>query len=237
MQPAPRFIPQCLVAIALLGFSSPVLSLAAETPPPEDHTNDFKVLTTDFTRLDALFAMYTDPVHKLETSGYINLLKVRATRLGWKAPEGMSMGSAGGRGGDGGGGYGRVGKVADPQFDQVKYDELRYDINLQFQRLATYLAPLRTPPLPPPSERGVEFAISELRPNPANPADVKAALDVLDHEIKRMEKRTGTMMIGSTAYDAEKARINRIKERRAILGKEFTKARWDEMIGELNAAE
>jgi hypothetical protein len=234
MQIIPRFTKPCFMAIALLGLSTPVLSAAADNAAVEDHTADFNVLTIDFTRLDALFANYTDPVHKLETAGYINLLKTRATQLGWKAPEGMSMGGTAGRGG-GGGAYGRGGQAPSVQFDQVRYDELRYDINLQFQRLATFLGPLRTPPLPSPSERGLDIAIGELRPDPANAAEVKAALNILDQEIKRLEKRTNAMAVGSIAQESETTRLNRIKERRALLGKEFTKPRWDEMVGELNS--
>lgn len=233
-----RITAPCLFAIALLGFSAPVLFSAEEAPPPEDHTADFNVLTTDFTRLDAIFAEYNDPLYKVHTSGYIGLLKTRATQLGWKAPKGMAMGSGGGRGAQGGGdGYGGRGAVVKTQFDQVKYDELRYDINLQYQRVANFLAPLRTPPPTPQGERSAALDVSKIHPNPANQADTKVALDLVDREIKRREARAGGQMIGSPAREAEVAKINRLKARRAALGKEFTVARWDELVGEFAAAQ
>ena len=241
MHPARRITAPCLFAITLLGFLPPALFSAEEAaPPPEDHTADFNILTTDFTRLDAIFAGYNDPLHKVHTSGYIGLLKTRATQLGWKAPKGMSMGSGGGRGAQGGGdgfdgAYGRKGGAANIQFDQVKYDELRYDINLQYQRIANFLAPLRTPPPTPQGERGATIDISKIHPNPANSADTKAALELADREIMRLEARSGGPMIGSPAREAEGAKINRVKARRAALGQEFTVARWDELVGEFSA--
>jgi hypothetical protein len=141
-------------------------------------------------------------------------------------------GRGGGGGGGGGGGYGARGGEAKISFDSVKYDELRYDINQLYQRIANYLAPLRTPLPTPPSELVINPA--EVHPNPANPADVKAALDILDREIKRME-RMAAMKQGSAIPEVEESRINRVKQRREQLAKQFTQARWDELVADLKA--
>jgi hypothetical protein len=113
----------------------------------------------------------------------------------------------------------------------VKYDELRYDINLQAQRLANYMAPLRILPPPPPGTKP-SVNVAKLKPSPTDPAEVKAALDALDYEIKRMETSAATIAMPKER-EAEIARVNRVKERRAALGKEFTKARWDALVGDL----
>jgi hypothetical protein len=221
-----KFPLACLAAVSFLGLSCPVLTAAqeaaAEAVPAEDHSAGFKTLDADFARIDGLFVKYTDPIHKLTILGYISLLKVRAKALGWEG----TVPPQGGRGGPGG-------EPPEVEWDSVKYDELRYDINLQGQRLANWLAPLRTPPPAVQSERRAGLAVHRLNPAPDNAAEVKAALDVLDREIRQMENRTSTMIIGSAARDAEVARIARIKDRRTALGKEFTKARWDALVGDL----
>jgi len=222
-----------LFAAALLALAIP--AFAQEAAALEDHTAEFKVLTTDFMELDALFVRFKDPIHTVPTSGYISLLKQRAVLLGWKPPEGMPMASGGGRGAGGGGeGYGSRSR-AKIEFDQVKFDELRYDINLQYQRIATYLAPLRT--LPPPPEDVATFDLRAINPNPDNAGEVKAALDILDHELKRMANHLATMAPGAFGREDELAKINRIKERRAQLGKQFTVARWSEIMAEFGPVE
>ncbi len=233
-----RFLRPCVAALLVLGLAAPTILPAQDAAPAvEDHPADFKVLTTDFLRLDATFAHYSDPVNKVIVSGYLNMLKRRAVQLGWKLPEGMMMGGGGGRGGAGAGaGYGGRGDgEAKPVFDQVKYDELRYDINLQYQRLATFLAPLKTEPRP--LNRELAFDLVSLAPNPANAAETKAALDVLDHEIKRLEKRVASLPTGAVGRDEEAARLGRVKEVRRVLGQQFTTARWSALIAEFTPAE
>ena len=115
-------------------------------------------------------------------------------------------------------------------WDQVKYEELRYDINLQCQRLANWLAPLRTPPPEMRPEGATEFSVTKLNPSPANPNDVKAALEALDREIARLNDRVARQTIGSTARDSELARIKLIKQHRAALAKEFTRAEWASLM-------
>lgn len=118
-------------------------------------------------------------------------------------------------------------------FDSAKYDELRYDINLQCQRLARKLAPLLTPPASVANEAGLEIAVYELTPSPTDPAEVKAALNIVDLTIKQLETKLGRMRAGTSQYAAEQSRLQRVKERRAALGKEFTQAGWDGLASEL----
>ena len=237
MHPNPtRFVAlKRLATLVGLGLALPLQTnpaVAAEQAAPiEDHAAEYKTLTADFARMDGLFIEYNDPVHKLTIVGYINLMKNRAELLGWQRPEGEPTGQI--RGGGPGGGYETTMIDAKPQWDQVKYDELRYDINLQCQRLANWLAPLRTPPPTPRVEGGAQLSVAKLNPSPANPAEVKAALEALDREIKRLDDQTTAMVIGSTTRDSEVARIKRIKERRAALGKKFTKASWDTLVADL----
>jgi hypothetical protein len=41
-------------------------------------------------------------------------------------------------------------KALDEKYDQSRYEELRLDVNTESQRVAIWLAPLRTPPRPAP---------------------------------------------------------------------------------------
>lgn len=117
-------------------------------------------------------------------------------------------------------------------WDQVKYEELRYDINLQCQRIANWLAPLRTPP-PGAGSANPGLAVAKLNPSAGNAAEVKAALEALDREIKRLDDRLAGMATGAVGRDAEAARVKRIKDRRAALAREFTKAGWDTLVADL----
>jgi hypothetical protein len=119
------------------------------------------------------------------------------------------------------------------KFDSAKYEDLRYDINIQCQRLARKLAPLLVPPPSAKPESIPEIAVHELTPAPEDKAEVKAALDVVDLTIKRLENRLSRMTIGSPEYLNERGKIQRIVEIRAALGKEFTQARWDSLVREL----
>src|SRR5215217_7877587 len=85
-------------------------------------------------------------------------------------------------------------------FDQAKYDELRYDINLQCQRLANWLAAPRTPPRAIAMEARQRVSISKLQPSPDNPAEIKAALGILDDEIRRVGTRISALVIGSAEH-------------------------------------
>lgn len=115
-------------------------------------------------------------------------------------------------------------------FDRSKFDELRSDINLQAQRLALAMAPLRTPPVPK-TDRSHTLNLARLNPRPNDKAEVKAALEAVDAEIRRLERHVPDL--GLAERPAEQARIKRFKDRRDQLGKEFSKAGWDGLVGEL----
>ncbi len=121
------------------------------------------------------------------------------------------------------------------KFDPAKYDELRYDINIQCQRLARKQAPLLTPPSSSQDGKVAEFALDELYPSPTDKAEVRAALEIVDLTIKRLEQRLGLLRPGSTRHRAEEARIKRLHERRAALAKDFTQSGWDALVGEFRA--
>jgi hypothetical protein len=115
-------------------------------------------------------------------------------------------------------------------FDGAKYDELRSDINLQCQRLALAMAPLRTPPLSKEDTSRL-VNVARLNPRAEDKAEVKAALDAVDVEIRRLENRVADL--AKADRPAEQARIKRLKERREQLGREFTRAGWDGLVSEL----
>lgn len=115
-------------------------------------------------------------------------------------------------------------------FDRSKFDELRSDINLQAQRLALAMAPLRTPP-PAKEDTSRRVLVARLNPHAEDTAEVKAALDAVDVEIHRLEGRVADLALADRP--AEQARIKRIKDRRDQLAKGFTKAGWDGLVAEL----
>jgi len=104
-------------------------------------------------------------------------------------------------------------------FDQLKLDDVRYDINQQVQRMSRAMQPLLTPR--PTGE--MKLQVSKLNPSPANPADVKAALEALDAAIVREEAKARTL---PTLHEDPMARIARAKQGRAELAKQFTKEKW-----------
>jgi hypothetical protein len=63
---------------------------------------------------------------------------------------------------------------------------------------------------------------------------VKAALDLLDNEIKRMEKASAAHW-GSAIPGADQEKLTRVKQRRELLGKQFTQARWNELLSDLSS--
>ena len=104
-------------------------------------------------------------------------------------------------------------------FDRSKFDELRSDINLQAQRLALAMAPLRTPPVPK-TDRSHTLNLARLNPRPNDKAEVKAALEAVDAEIRRLERHVPDL--GLAERPAEQARIKRFKDRRGKIWEEFS---------------
>ncbi len=113
-------------------------------------------------------------------------------------------------------------------FDQLKLDDVRYDINQQVQRMARAMKPLLTPL--PTGE--IKLEVSKLNPSPANPAEVKAALAALDAAIVREEARAKAL---PTIHEDPLAKIARAKQGRAELAQQFTKEKWVAVTKDLEA--
>ncbi len=113
-------------------------------------------------------------------------------------------------------------------FDQLKLDDVRYDINQQVQRMSQAMQPLRTPP--PTSEEKLQ--VSKLNPSPNNPTEVKAALVALDAAIAREEARVKSL---PASQEDPMAKIARAKQGRAELARQFTKEKWVAVTKDLEA--
>jgi len=113
-------------------------------------------------------------------------------------------------------------------FDQLKLDDVRYDINQQVQRMSRAMQPLLTPL--PVDERKLE--VSKLNPSPSNPAEVKAAMDALDAAIIREEAKARGL---PAVHEDPMAKIVRAKQGRSELAKQFTKERWVAVTKDLEA--
>jgi hypothetical protein len=111
-------------------------------------------------------------------------------------------------------------------FDQLKLDDIRYDINQQIQRMSLAMQPLRTPV--PTGEKKLE--VSKLNPSPRNPDEVKAALAALDAAIIREEARAKTL---PTIHEDPMAKIARAKQGRAELAQKFTSEKWQAVTKDL----
>jgi hypothetical protein len=117
-------------------------------------------------------------------------------------------------------------------YDQARLDELRSDVNLEYQRLASWMAP---PRIPPPGARtggGAERNVYQLNPDPSDRDGVKAALETLDREIKRCGDRVETLPAGP-ARESGLIRLKEIRERRAGLAQGFARDAWDAAIRDL----
>lgn len=77
-----------------------------------------------------------------------------------------------------------------------------------------------------------QIALYRLDPSPDNKADVKAALEALDDEIDRLEDHAKTLPKGDERRALEK-RIKALEKREKALKRDFTKARWDALVGDL----
>ncbi len=204
----PHFHFLCLLPAVVLGLASPLVPAlragepAAVVAAPEftdEQKNLLKALDAELTRFDAMLEKDADVQHKATVKAFLDGFKDRRDAM----------------------------KKAN--FDQGKYDEIRFDINVEYQRLAMWLAaPLTPPPAPKKMQGGGEVAVYKLSPSPANKADVSAALSALDSEIKRLE--------AAATSAADKAKIKAIKDSRADLNKEFTKAKWDAIIAQMKPA-
>lgn len=188
-------LPAAVLAFALptIGAQQATPAAAAEVPAYTDEQKAaLKALDAELVRFDAMLEKDDDVQHKATVKAFIDAFKDRRDAMN-KAP-----------------------------FDQGKYDEIRFDINVEYQRLAMWLAAPITPPVGVKAAGVSEVAVYKLNPSPANKSDVQAALAAVDREIARLE--------GSAT---DKARIQGIKSRRAELNKSFTKAGWDGLLAEM----
>ncbi|MGH7959545.1 MAG: hypothetical protein ACREH8_21405, partial [Opitutaceae bacterium] len=116
-------------------------------------------------------------------------------------------------------------------YDQAAYNDLKLDLQIESQRLATWLVTTTMSVPVGNAERATD--IFYLRgPPPADPAETKSALEALDREIKRLEQRIHTVPAGP-ARDVEKLRLGSIEKRRAEFGEDPTRSRWDALVSEL----
>jgi hypothetical protein len=117
-------------------------------------------------------------------------------------------------------------------FDQTKYDELRFDLNSEYQRVSLWLAnPVWTVPIAR-DPTVTDPAIAKLKPAAGNPAEVKAALAAADQEIRRIEERASLAPAGPPG-EPERRRVAGIKAMRAGLEKNFTTTGWDGLVKEI----
>jgi hypothetical protein len=194
--PSPHHLRPMSTPFIKLSFFGVVLALAASLPSVvaaekevDPSIAEFAALDHDLGRFERLIKQYDDPKYK----GYIDeIFKVLKDRVD-------ALHKAG--------------------FDQLKIDDLRFDINTQAQRLALEMAPLVTPP---PSN---EFALDleEVNPNPANRNEVAIALAELDKAIARKEAKAKLLTVGRTMTLQQ---VEKVKQMRAALGTNFTKEGW-----------
>ena len=117
-------------------------------------------------------------------------------------------------------------------YDQTKYDELKFEVVAEFQRIHLWLAAPREVPLVPGDTRRMIF---ELEPSPVDPAEVRAALAALDEEIAHRET-LASRLAADPERDEETRRLRAIQADRAALGRTFTRAGWDAVLGKLKLA-
>jgi hypothetical protein len=189
-----------LIPAAVLAFAMPTIgaqqaapaAVAAVPAYTDEQKTALKALDAELVRFDAMLEKDDDVQHKATVKAFIDAFKDRRDAMNKAA------------------------------FDQGKYDEIRFDINVEYQRLAMWLAAPITPPVAVKAAGVSEVAVYKLSPSPANKSDVQAALAAVDREIARLESST-----------ADKTRIQGFKARRAELNKSFTKAGWDGLLAEM----
>ena len=229
-----KFFPVALAASAvLLTAAAPTLA-AAETAatPAVAHTDEekalLKALDDSLARFDVLLAQDKDPQHQALIGAFLNGFKEPYTGInedpailklmtGVNWPNGFKQ---------------RAAAIHAAPFDQGKYDELKMDIDVQYQRLVVFLSPPKTPPRS--TERSMALALDQLRPSPTNRAEVAAALAALDHQLKRLEEKHGALPPGPGRESAA-TQLASLKQQRAELARNFTQARWDAVASEVKA--
>jgi hypothetical protein len=117
-------------------------------------------------------------------------------------------------------------------YDQTKYDELRFDLNSEYQRVSLWLAnPVWTVPITKDPSL-TDPAIARLKPTAGNRAEVKAAFEAADQDIKRIAARADLAPAGPIG-EPERQRVQALKVRRTELEKNFTTAGWEALVKEI----
>ncbi len=114
-----RFLASTLLALALCPLGMSAADSAAKDAKPVFTTEQITALETlkgELARLDPMLEKVDDPKHKAWVNEKMDKLKARFQGLQKSA------------------------------FDQTKVDELRFDVNIEYQRLAIWLRPLPVPP-------------------------------------------------------------------------------------------
>jgi hypothetical protein len=85
---------------------------------------------------------------------------------------------------------------------------------------------------PEANAASAQVGLYRMDPSPENKAEVKAALEALEAEIDRLEHYAGTLPQGENRRALEK-RIKALEKRENALQRDFTKARWDALVGDV----
>ncbi|MSU66104.1 MAG: hypothetical protein EXS38_08415 [Opitutus sp.] len=75
----------------------------------------------------------------------------------------------------------------------------------------------------------MDITIYKLSPTTGNKEEIKAGLDVVDREIKRLEDRANAQKV-APAREAAKERLVGMRTQRLDIGPNYTKARWDKLL-------
>lgn len=145
-----KFPTHSLLLVALTATLPAIRLTAAEAAAPASaavsFTDDQKILLKAIddalVRFDALLATDPNVEHRAMIGGFLNGFhehppavkeddKLLALLTGVNWPNGFKQ---------------RAAAMHQVAFDQGKYDELKLDIDVQYQRLVAFLAPPRTPP-------------------------------------------------------------------------------------------
>ncbi len=114
-----RFLAATLVALALCSLRLAAADSAAKDMKPRfmpEQVSALEALKGELARLDPMLEKVAEPDHKAWVKAKVEKLKERFQELQ---------------------------KIA---FDQAKFDELRFDVNIEYQRLALWLRPPLIPP-------------------------------------------------------------------------------------------
>lgn len=136
-------------------------------------------------------------------------------------------------------------------YAKAKFEELQADTKVEYQKVAAWTkatardvkekvvgpevdaaATARAAANPEANSALADITLYRLNPSPENKEEVKAALKALDAEIDRLEDYADTLPKGDARKTLEK-RIKALEKREGALKRDFTKARWDALVGDV----